>query len=209
MTMDPIKRAALEWFKAEHGVNSDWENRLSLGDIYAEAVPRVKAVFAGEVRWSEASAGDKAVWRGRPRDISLVGAERHLRWGKVYDTITIAPTDLHRSWRMFGNTNVGNIGLTNLQCAGMPCFDAHFDVRQIYAEVDRDLGTADNVFVELRFGMRIIGVYKLRDLVIGCPVGQRLGVRQDMSVRIDWFGLAAPMTAVINLEGVEIPTGID
>lgn len=39
----------------------------SNGDIFAIAIPRVKAVFSGEVRWSEASNGDKAIWHMRPR----------------------------------------------------------------------------------------------------------------------------------------------
>lgn len=64
--LNQLKVWAFTWYMNEYG--TDAMDKQSNGDIYAIAVPRVKAVFSGEVRWSEASPGDKAIWNQRPHN---------------------------------------------------------------------------------------------------------------------------------------------
>lgn len=88
--MNPtIARMALHWLRAEHqsqlakdGVPDDVAERDML-HVYAEdrlrgaakdeeiviAADRVYQVMSGEVRWSECSPGDRAIWKGQFRDI--------------------------------------------------------------------------------------------------------------------------------------------
>jgi hypothetical protein len=57
----------------------------------AIASDHVHRVLAGEIRWSEASAGDKAIWKLRFRDV-----EKYLRWTRKDENI--APSD-DPEWR--------------------------------------------------------------------------------------------------------------
>lgn len=68
-----IAKMALEWLRAEHNTarakgDLDYDFDATKDDIEI-ASDRVYQVMAGEVRWSEAGPGDKAIWRGRMRDV--------------------------------------------------------------------------------------------------------------------------------------------
>jgi len=68
-----ISKLALEWCRAEHLA------RVARGDDTGGFVPhdeelaiasdRVFQVCMGEVRWSDCGPGDKAIWKGRMRDV--------------------------------------------------------------------------------------------------------------------------------------------
>ncbi len=77
--MPLVAKLALEWLRAEHAA------RRAKGEEIASFIPpaedddedpdlmvaadRVYAICAGDVRWSNCSPGDKAIWRGRMRDV--------------------------------------------------------------------------------------------------------------------------------------------
>jgi len=201
-----IQQAALQWWKAEH---PDRDLPSCRGDIYAEAVPRVRRVFAGQVRWSEASAGDKAVWIGRPRDVAkFLTAES--AWANFYDTVDLVPGAEQHSFRMFGNANVGNFFLTNLQCAGTPYgyglgYDVDFDISQMYAVASRPVTADDTLVVDLIVGAGTAATMVLGDLIAGWPLSVAVPARKNFSVRVHKSEyrtrLAGPLTVRIHLEG--------
>jgi hypothetical protein len=59
-----LERAARLWYSAECAADPKLPTNLTDGDIYALAIPRIRALVAGEVPWSEASPGDQALWQG-------------------------------------------------------------------------------------------------------------------------------------------------
>lgn len=73
-----IEPLAWRWFAFEnqddngtsygYGRRFDLKN-MSPGDVKAIAVPRIALVFSGEVRYSDTSPGDKAVWWYKPRNM--------------------------------------------------------------------------------------------------------------------------------------------
>ena len=75
-TLDPLTYSYVDdmarlWMDAERAADPNL-NGMSLEEYASVARERVAKVFAGEVRWSEASPGDRAVWIGRPRVTALV-----------------------------------------------------------------------------------------------------------------------------------------
>lgn len=202
-----IQQAALQWWKAEHP-DRDLPSSCR-GDIYAEAVPRVRRVFAGEVRWSEASPGDKAVWIGRPRDVAkFLTAES--AWANFYDTVDLVPGEEPGARHLFDNTNVGDFSRTNLQIAGMAygCGYGHhvyFDILQMYAITSRPLAPDDNVVVTMVIGTKVWAMSTLHFAILGVPVTVKIPPRQDFKVIVDKFEhrtrLAGPLTVRVHLEG--------
>lgn len=73
-----IVRLALEWLGAERKARGDTRPISKMDDEYAIAADRVYQVLAGDVRWSDASPGDKHIWRSRFRDV-----ERFDRWWRA------------------------------------------------------------------------------------------------------------------------------
>lgn len=111
MTNDDVHsltaRLALEWIAAERSAAARHEISVARDAAYdqraadavyiaarameqppttpeelAMASERVQLVLAGEVRWSEASPGDRAIWAGRFRDV-----EKYLRWQRRDENI--------------------------------------------------------------------------------------------------------------------------
>src|SRR5690348_4086881 len=73
-------------------INSEhWKNMRGANeaDIHAVALPRVMAVLAGEVKWSEASNADKEIWKCRSRRVDSLDAATYLN---VYDTAVVLPS---------------------------------------------------------------------------------------------------------------------
>lgn len=198
--MDPIKRAALYWYNAECTADSSLPWNLTCGDIYALAIPRVRAVFAGEVRWSETGPGDKAIWRGRPRDIEA--ATTAEEWFNVYDTISFDERTPVGTHKLFGVENIGNVWRSNLQVPGQILCEHAALVHHMYAEVSRDLVATDQSLVTLHVGRKVISTRPLRDLV--CQVvrlGTTIPRHHDVGVFIDYPRRLAPIDIVIHLEG--------
>jgi hypothetical protein len=71
--MNPLfAQLALDWLQAEVAHNpAEWKDRLLDKGAMSVAVDRVYQVLAGEVKWSEASPGDKAIWKSRVEDVPL------------------------------------------------------------------------------------------------------------------------------------------
>lgn len=212
-----LGRAVKAWLTAEATVNPAIKT-MAMGDRLALAVPRVKAVFAGEVRWSEASPGDRAVWVGRSRYTSMresMDENYQYYWENQWDTARLGPgvTDqtIHHQWAdhdqdhgcvyMFGCRNIGYWHLCNQQTGGQLVGDHSMEIVQMYATVDRGLDAGELVTAELIIGHKIVSQATLADLVIGHPVGQHLPSRQGYSVRLAWDRITRPITVVVHLEG--------
>lgn len=200
------------WYCAERRADPSlpaYSEGLAEGDLIARALPRVVAVFSGEVRWSEASAGDKAIWRGRPRDIeSFQGhqgwaVKSSVEWLNLFDTVTLGPRSPQHSHRMFGCANVGNYFWTNLQVPGQLPGGRWFQVDQVYAVPSRMLAPGEEVVLTLNVGWRIAhSALPLREWMLGVPVGKRIPPRECFSVTIDQKGeISTPLIIVVHLEG--------
>lgn len=206
------RRAAFDWYRAEQAGDPRKLRpmcELTDGDVLSIALPRVRAVFAGEVKWSEASAGDRAIWRGRPRDAHSYGAYQ-IVWGNFYDTVlfteelTTQPEAARGVWSLFGVRNIRNWPLCNLEVAGqIPCYGGGaFMVKQMYADLSRDLVLHDHIAVSLMIGARRIGsFYQLRDVARSIPVGHEIRERENFAVRLDVHNLTAPLGVTIHIEG--------
>jgi len=215
-----IVRAARIWYENECIAHRELPplDQMTLSDLLAIAVPRVEAVYAGEVKWSEASNGDRAVWVGRPRSAHghNLDANKHEYWENLWDTIRIgkgATVDRfgYEQWKitdktdgtcwMFGNHNIGAWYLCNLQIAGQLVGDHHLDLHQMYAHVDRALEPGETIGATLMIGSKIVSQAKISDLIIGHPVAQHVPPRQNFSVQIVWFAVRRPIQIEVHLEG--------
>jgi len=202
-----LQRAARLWYAAECAADPKVPTNLTDGDIYALAIPRVRALFAGEVRWSETSPGDKALWRGRRRNVELVPQWLDSRWENLYDTVDLEPERCgHHFHDLFGIRNIGAVHRSNLRVPGQCEGALTFDIQQLYAEVSRDLSIHDHVVARLVIGNRPIVTCHLREAVLGIPIGQTVLERQNFEVRIDCPRLVDHLTVVMHLEGPVIRT---
>jgi hypothetical protein len=88
-----IAKLALVWLHAEHtdvardaelsrepgatvaakALRADVEKRVWTPDELAEATDRVLEVIRGDVRWRDTTPGDRAVWKGRMRNVETFG----------------------------------------------------------------------------------------------------------------------------------------
>lgn len=192
-----IRRAAMTWYHAEVHAGRLPE-KMTDGDIYAVAVPRVIDVFAGEVRRSECTPGDLAIWKGRPRVPPEVAMMHTSTWDNVYDTVDLTHGG---TYRLFGCENVGNLFRTNLQVAGQIAGCASFTIHQMYADLGRDLSIHDRVIAELCIGQNLIWNGHIRDMFAGVPVGVVVPPRQNFYVRVYVSDLTEPLEMVVHLEG--------
>jgi hypothetical protein len=175
----------------------------------------VKAIFAGEVRWSETSDADKAVWAGRSRG-RISASDTHYFWENLWDTARIGGVDRHRvdDWRwspehraadghvkMFQNFNVGAYHLCNLQVGGQLVGDHSMEVHQMYATVDRPPARDETILAVLTVGCRRVSEAHLTDLIVGHPVGVAIPERQCFAVELVWRAVREPIQIVMHLEG--------
>lgn len=215
-----LRQLALRWLMNEPGV---WQKlrHATDADRLAIAMPRVLAVVAGEVKWSEASPGDREIWKGRARNVDAARAnvDRYLN---QYDSLLILPEggrpDLrqaHRyhwsplvapsSQRIFGNSNVGNYHVCSLQVAGMLGFDSDVHIAQVYAVASRQLVAEDIVHATMNIGCRQVRGGPLREWIAGMPGGAdcRVPPRQNFDMRIDVSRVAEPLELTFHVEGTE------
>ena len=184
---------------------------------------RVMLVLSGEVRYSECSAGDLRIWHGRARDrkwfeeivrreekdyvpaehVGEVRPRRHrnYQWAKVYDTLTGPDSGGYQggvvqpSTRLFGNRNVGNFNLTNLQIAGQLASDQTFYVRSWYATVPFDADVLDETndllrhsTIYMEIGDKSHSPQRLVDLVAGVEAAHLvIPVRQNFGALFQIF----------------------
>lgn len=244
-----IAKLALEWLRAEHAaqVAETGENFIPSDDEIAIAQDRVYQVCMGEVRWSECGPGDKAIWKGRMRDVARfeqmwrtsrrvdkhieesAGSDgihrrrfyqrRHAVW---YDTMAFLATGNAVSTRLFGNTNIGDHFLTNLQ---VPWTLAPREQTSTILSFSVSVSSmtalrwaADHVMFTFIMGCmpQSPGPLFVRDLFMGVPLLRPIVVppRQTMSVQVDVRGLAQgalpgalpdgidPFTLTFHIEGL-------
>lgn len=129
---------------------------------------RAAIVLAGEVPWSSAGVGDRAIWAGgrqkhrsaferakaalwpvmnkRAQPSMDQFGHKHrgdvcdLVWWNLYDTLVVNSTLFSRA-HVFNNANVGNTRMTNLMCGGFMPMSIDFFAADFYATV-RPLDTA-------------------------------------------------------------------
>lgn len=90
--MNPLfAQLAIDWIEAERKANpTEWPvSGRPTKDEMSVAVDRIYQVMSGEVKWSEASPGDKAVWKSRVENIAMF--ERS--WRKDGTSIKRKPGD--------------------------------------------------------------------------------------------------------------------
>lgn len=202
------------WIAAER----DAGNLVGVDDPTPIALDRVRLVLAGEVRWSEALPGDRAIWRGRARDVRLYERLRppiaaspypwgRFRYGNVYDTARVVRIDDEirftrhgqlRSLRLFENANVGAYQRTNMFVAGQLGGWA-FVVSTVYAtatDFDGLVAVANNLIVTLVVGEMPVWMLPLRELVAGVPTPQTIPPRQNFYVYVDAYGGGHDATAL-------------
>lgn len=269
-----IAKLALEWLRAEHAarVAETGENFVPSEDELAIAQDRVFQVCMGEVRWSECGPGDKAIWKGRMRDVErfeqmwrtsprlvknrdeLDAADereearrrlnypgpqgrgvrtpfdqaledqsrsrrrvvrRHAVW---YDTVGFQRTGNRISTRLFGNENIGNFFLTNLQVPGRLASDQTAIILSFSVSVSSMAAlrwAADHVAITFIMGEMPNGPGPMfvRDLFMGIPLLQPITVpvRQTVSAQVNVCGLTAdaglpdgidPFTLTFHMEGL-------
>lgn len=73
-----MAKLALAWLTAERAARGEKPPTSQHDDELVVAADRVFQVLSGDVRWSQASPGDKAIWRGRFRDV-----EKFDRWWRA------------------------------------------------------------------------------------------------------------------------------
>lgn len=213
--MNTTERFALIWYEAEYpGIK--W---TTINDRLAEGVPRVRKVFSGEVRWSEASPGDKAVWVGRPRNVEQYNSNPHRdQWVNLYDTADFEPRgDKPRTnnggyeiERLFGPINIGCPSLCNSQYPNLFCSLGHggnceFAVHHFHIVPSRyNLGDVDCT-VTLTVGAFAWFKGPLAEAVLGVPVMRTIPERQNFEVSL-WVNterLESPIRLVAHLEGID------
>jgi hypothetical protein len=238
--MNPLfAHLALDWLEAERLANpAEWpaERLTQIKDEMTVAVDRVYEVISGNVKWEDASPGDKAVWKSRVTSVPMFArswrrngeartedpekraeVERLLEdpirvrtsdgiarqraetprlgggprlhgvrerlWWVIYDTVRFDPSGRSDgncvrsgSIRMFGNANIGNVFLTNMQVPGQMPGDSSFTLNCIYASVSSLEAlhwAADNVTVDFIIGeRRSMPTLFIRDLFRGVDLLQ-------------------------------------
>jgi hypothetical protein len=227
--LDPITmQMVLAWIEAEQLAGNFADKKVE--DITPIALDAVGRVLGGEVKWSEATAGDRAIWRGRARDVArfdrhwrprqIVEEEqgggiaaarerrrRHQserRYANVYDTVLVVQNadgevNFSNPWgtnidsyssRLFGNTNIGHMRLTNMQIPGGFPSDVSFWIAEAYAtatDFDGLVAVANDIVVTLVVGSKPITAMPLREFVHAVPVRLTLPPRQDFYVNLDRY----------------------
>jgi hypothetical protein len=257
--MNPLfAQLALAWLRAERVAHpEEWpvDGRPTKDDITV-AVDRVYQVLSGEVKRSEASAGDLAIWKSRVNEVPLfikawrkdgrptptsqdggvsnndellalarlpsgelldpmnqttpaprrrqgqgpqLQGYRERTWWNFYDTWEDiggnGPDSKQRSMRLFGNRNIGQQFLTNLQVSGQMPGDQTFIIFGVHvsiSSVEALAWAADNVGCQLVIGSRqALPFMHVRDLFQGVelvtPKARPLviPVRQSFQVQVD------------------------
>ncbi len=101
--LDPLTmQLVIGWIEAEKEAGNF--AGLEVTDLTPMAIDRVRLVLGGEVRWSETTPGDRAIWKGRARDV----AKFDRRWrnrDKDADQLTTEERNIARRNRRTGATS--------------------------------------------------------------------------------------------------------
>jgi len=186
---------------------------------------RVYSLLNGEILHKDMSPADKLVAIGRKRcdedldefarkiDDMLRGEpgwdesiNRVTRWSNWWDSLygqsckTVYPPQpqIQQCTRLFGNTNIGNLVICNLQVAGQLCCDQAAYLRYWYVDTTVSEANADeleealhNSVATLIIGNRLAAQLPLSDLFYSVhPIDEILPTRQNFAVEISCFGRA-------------------
>lgn len=170
---------------------------------------RVIQLYEGEVRVSEMTVADRAVWRGRPRSPSSLEADldAHERWWNYYDTSQSSYASQGGWERLFGNANVGNINLTNLSVGGQLGYGEWewFYIEMLYATPLGDFEKAPwDATARFSIGDRLlIPELHLTEWFRGiCPRRLMVPPRQNISLQIHYPTSADGRKVRFHIEGV-------
>jgi hypothetical protein len=167
----------------------------------------------------------------RPKDTTLLEMLRELQTLNVWDARPLTEAQSY-SVRLFGNANVGNLLLTNLQVQGMLSHDRSCLIQRWYARTNLPehgpVRDAFNAWANCATATFVLGgkppqtVLSVRDLVARCPTYEEqetarplrydpvpmiVPVRQNISVQLDRFTpeLNDRLLSAIAREGVVNP----
>jgi hypothetical protein len=181
---------------------------------------RVDLMLVGEVKWSETTPGDRAIWNGRQRghhawvrsrtplrkhlaqqavrhSLDFSGVNETVSW-HLYDTLEVSAETDTRTYRLFGNRNIGNSRLTNLWIPGQTgseqvifVSDMFVTLRGVYSEIVRTeaLRYLENATAYLSIGeKRCSPEVHLVDLLVDRrPVDMIIPERQTYMVTVQPF----------------------
>ncbi len=219
---------ALNWHHAElraaNHTNGDCEPWSNLPEARREEIrDRVKLVLDCEVRRSEMSPGDLAVWFGRTRLIHSEPPEQLLQYladlwernkkKRPDDSRLYQPYLRRRHWwdcmefgaivaeprtRLFGNRNIGDSNLSNMQVAGCLASDNMSYVRAWYLSLDADpelIRPLEQMLCQSTATLHMGDMPQRNDRGIDLwrepqPVDVMVPVRQNMDVTLEFFGRA-------------------
>ena len=240
---DPLLEVSARiWHEAERiGTGNgrvEWDHLSD--DEKRGARARAAKVMAGEVKWSETGPGDRAIWVGRESASGRAGRRamaalhrealrlgRQCRWTqclpwRAYDTLSLEPhKQIHHYTRLFGNYNIGNYFLTNLQIPGQVAFgdncffidEAYVTYRYDGAHSDELRRVIDSAVVSVIIGEQFAAPHlHAGDICVGFHtwserhgIGKLVRPRQNLSVRIDFYGdtrpVIHPIDIVVHLDG--------
>lgn len=217
--LDHYDDLARLWLGAELRAHPDSYKDLAFDGLLSVARDRCIQICRGEVRYSECGTGDLEVWHGRPRSrmwndmpppwpepamrrrpgipryaaAAAVDAVRPTRaWGNFYDTFEFLGVDREEmSPTFFGNRNIGNVFLTNLQMAGQLSYQGKFYGETFYVIPKMRLPSEDNqvpwdeAIVEFLIGMkRVTGPMILSTAFTGYTAPFHIGPRDNFSARL-------------------------
>lgn len=270
--LDHYDDLARLWIAAEQRADPDRYAGLKWDGLLSVARDRCIMICQGEVRYSECSVGDQAVWHGRPRsrlwddlpqymdangvmhkrredaeqatnDIEEAMRKRNERdrevsagslgtydpmdvhwsavrargqgvrefsWVNVYDTVDFSGADADvMTITAFGNKNIGDPFMTNMQVAGMFIYDSLFigDTFYVVPKMSGALpGSSvvpwDNAIVELTIGTRPYASMLLADAFVGHTASFRIPQRQCFSARIHLRRPCPGLRVRFHLEGI-------
>jgi hypothetical protein len=201
--------------------------RLADPEAYADNPPfeqlldvardRVIAVVTGEVTWSRASPGDRAIWCSRARlpmdtlfheePLSPETLPLHARnkrhqaydqdlrcrmYWNFWDTLVFEPRNQRNSIRIFGNENIGYLQRSNLQVPGSLAGDSSFIVSNFYARVVGHARLSEVPWlttITLTVGHAPLLQVPLTDAFLGVPCDIGIPTRQNFTMQFDFWGI--------------------
>jgi hypothetical protein len=203
------EQQAVSWYVAECRTGSLITNLVPLWSELPEARReeirrRVEDVLRGEVRRSEMSLGDLAVYFGRYRLLETAppdkfSKDRASRRMVLYDSLEFGGVvPARNSTRLFGNANIGDYNRTNLEVPGQLASDQSFYIAGWHVVASDDSELLPHLERMLVDGMATLWLgdrpQTMRKLVElwrePCPVEQILPIRQTFNVVVDFFGRA-------------------
>lgn len=134
---------------------------------------------------------------------------RECAWANVYDTFEFSGNDRSSTIvvNVFGNRNIGNALLTNMQVAGQFCSDMMFEGDTFYVVPKQQEGAGDvpwdDAIAELTVGMKgVTGPMLLSTAFVGYTAPFRIGPRESFKASLYLRRPCPGLRVRFHLEGI-------